>query len=513
MSNNLRDVLYYQYLFLKPYENDQKKIKINYNKLVKLFHPDKTNQNVSTFHRINNAYQILSNPALKFIYDSLGKEAVKVIEVNQKAQNKINSILSSSNNPLNQILLDKFKKYLIENIRSKQNNNKPFNSYEISHFLLENRTNYLINNVCTNNFSFGLLFQDLGFYKNQIHKFSNYNFNFNYMRIEGTLKFNDLHSLYSNNNLYFTYFNWTIIPTIIYNKNKFSLRNCKCGYNYKNKACFIYDYIDSTLNISGTIYKDEVKKRKLDYNVTVSSYFNELILVQTNDNKKFQSKYGFVLSNKNIALINEVQSKTSHPNVGLNSKMSLLKNFFNENSLNLKVSFKDNVFIQFPLIIYKRLDIFSFLILLLPSFYQFFLSKFAKKSLYSLYDEINKNNQNMYNSNHKDEYNYILQNKTKELLVIYAIIGKYSKIKEIITKNKYYGEYSKVFDIKIPLMLNVYNNNKLIIPLDIFDIEGIYLPEHEYKKEIAYFIKYEYKGSTYTYFGQNNKDNVEINLS
>lgn len=509
-NNNLKDVLYYQNLFLKPYENDQKKIKLNYNKLVKLFHPDKNNHNVSTFHRINNAYQILCNPALKFIYDSLGKEAVKTIEVNQKAQNKINSILSS-NNPLNQLLLDKYKKYLIEKICSRQNKNKPFNSYEISHFLLENRTNYLINNVCTSNFSFGLLFQDLEFYKNQVYKFSNYKLNFKYMRIEGTLKFNDLHSLYSNNNLYFTYYNWTIIPTLIYHKGKFSLRNLKCGYNYKNKTGFIYDYIDHTLNISGTIYKNEVKKRQLDYNVTLSSYFNELILVQINYNKKFQSKYGLVLSNKNISFINEVQSKTLNPNFGLSSKMSLLKNFFNENSLNLKVTFKDNVFIQFPLIIYKRIDIFSFLILLFPSFYQFFLSKFAKKSIYTLYDEINKNNQNVYNSNHKDEYNYILYHKTKELLIVYAIIGKKSKIKEIITKNKFYGEYSKVFDIKIPLMLSVYNN-KLIIPPNIFDLEGIYLPEHEYKNEIAFFIKYEHKGNTYMYYCENNMEKEEINL-
>ena len=69
MINN--ESSYYQTLFLNKGEDDQRKIKNNYNKLVRLFHPDKNKSNALLFQNINNAYQVLSHPVLKIIYDQL----------------------------------------------------------------------------------------------------------------------------------------------------------------------------------------------------------------------------------------------------------------------------------------------------------------------------------------------------------------------------------------------------------------------------------------------------------
>ena len=58
-------------------------------------------------------------------------------------------------------------------------------------------------------------------------------------------------------------------------------------------------------------------------------------------------------------------------------------------------------------------------------------------------------------------------------------------------------------------MMNVVNN-KLILPLNILSIEGIYTPEHEYRNDLSYFIKYRYKKNTYTILEENNNKEIII---
>ena len=505
MINN--ESSYYQTLFLNKGEDDQRKIKNNYNKLVRLFHPDKNKSNALLFQNINNAYQVLSHPVLKIIYDQLGKDAVSLYENNQKRLNKMNQYLSSNDNPDNEKPIEEYKQEIINAVRRRLVKKVPYSSFEVSYNILSNKTNFAINTLLFNGLSFGFVSQDMNNSKNKIIKVSNYSFGNKYYRLEGEAKFDKIKKLYSNNNIIFAYRSFSFIPSIQVNNLKVSVPNVKIGYNYKDTNSFLYDIIQKAFTINGSY--ERAKKNTFKYSISFSSIYAELNLINKRDNKKYSEVYGFHISNKNLMFSNEVSSRTFHPNIGFGSKLVLHRNYFCENILNLKLQFNNVFSLDLPLLIYKPFDFISVIILLFPTIYKMILKKYAKRYLYSLYDKINKNNQEYYNKTYCQTYNEIIENESKELLIIYAIIGKSSTIKEIVKHNKSYKEYKNVFDIKIPLMMNVVNN-KLILPLNILSIEGIYTPEHEYRNDLSYFIKYRYKKNTYTILEENNNKEIII---
>ena len=113
----------------------------NHNKLVRLFHPDKNKSNALLFQNINNAYQVLSHPVLKIIYDQLGKDAVSLYENNQKRLNKMNQYLSSNDNPDNEKPIEEYKQEIINAVRRRLVKKVPYSSFEVSYNILSNKTN------------------------------------------------------------------------------------------------------------------------------------------------------------------------------------------------------------------------------------------------------------------------------------------------------------------------------------------------------------------------------------
>jgi len=72
----------YKILELKPQEEDQQIIKKNYNKLLKLNHPDKGGSE-EKMQNIVKAMEILMNPGLKYLYDRFGKIVFEVVHLDQ----------------------------------------------------------------------------------------------------------------------------------------------------------------------------------------------------------------------------------------------------------------------------------------------------------------------------------------------------------------------------------------------------------------------------------------------
>lgn len=73
----------YKILELKPQEEDQQIIKKNYNKLLKINHPDKGGSQ-EKMQRIVKALEILLNPGLKYLYDKFGKVVFDVVNPEAK---------------------------------------------------------------------------------------------------------------------------------------------------------------------------------------------------------------------------------------------------------------------------------------------------------------------------------------------------------------------------------------------------------------------------------------------
>jgi hypothetical protein len=73
----------YNNLELKIGENNLKLIKQNYNKLLKINHPDKGGTQ-EKMESIKQAFEILNEPGLKFLYDNFGDSTFKFVKINKK---------------------------------------------------------------------------------------------------------------------------------------------------------------------------------------------------------------------------------------------------------------------------------------------------------------------------------------------------------------------------------------------------------------------------------------------
>eukprot|EP00127_Corallochytrium_limacisporum_P007087 Clim_evm6s242 gene=Clim_evmTU6s242 len=78
-QNMVRDNKYYTALGLEPGTNDQNAIKKAYRKLALKYHPDKNSSEEATkkFQQISEAFEVLSDPKKKEIYDRYGEAGLK----------------------------------------------------------------------------------------------------------------------------------------------------------------------------------------------------------------------------------------------------------------------------------------------------------------------------------------------------------------------------------------------------------------------------------------------------
>ena len=79
----MSDTKYYDILGLNK-DADEKQIKRQYRKLALKWHPDKNPNNIKEakgkFEEISNAYQVLSDPEKREVYDKYGEEGLKQSE-------------------------------------------------------------------------------------------------------------------------------------------------------------------------------------------------------------------------------------------------------------------------------------------------------------------------------------------------------------------------------------------------------------------------------------------------
>jgi curved DNA-binding protein CbpA len=74
-ATEVKDKELYNVLNISP-DASTKDIKKQYYKLAKITHPDKSHEDAEKFHKINEAYQILSDPVSRDKYNRLGKDGI-----------------------------------------------------------------------------------------------------------------------------------------------------------------------------------------------------------------------------------------------------------------------------------------------------------------------------------------------------------------------------------------------------------------------------------------------------
>ena len=512
-NNRLHDIKYYSSLYLKAYENNPIKIKQNYSLLVKLFHPDKNPSSIQKFHQINNSYQVLSNPALKFVYDNLGEEATNILKTKHKQIKQINKIFSYKDTPNNSELIQKYKEYILDNINQQKPITYPYTNLNVTYLGNSYGAVSMMNNISPN-FSFEYIMNTLP-YQSKQHKERKVIINYSHMkgilRLNHSLSITDINNVICKNELSFSNSRMFIVNDIALKKKQLEYCGWKIGMCLNENISILYDMLNKNINLSG-------KNNTYDIHYIVGLGLGKVFSVV---NKNFKQKHSLsslslTFENKKIKLMynvsnaNKSKSKTIlMSKVGFNMKKELNA----ESSLILSIHFNEQFTLNIPLLVFStnKHHILSTLMFVFPFIYNVCLKYTYKRTLYSLFDKINFNNQQHFNSSYYSIYmNRILTScNENDLNIIFAIIGNIDTIKYI---NKYrldYSKYPNVFDIRFPLTKAIYNN-KLIIPYNIFSIEGVYCPNYKSRHCIGVSITYKYKNRIKNIFIVNETEEVVI---
>jgi curved DNA-binding protein CbpA len=144
---NTENVDLYHLLNLNPEEDNPLVIKKNFSDLIKIFHSDKSGGDSKFHQHLVEAYRILSNPAVKFLYDHFGLIGVYSIEENHECLSMLEEILNDKQIPDQQKEL--FKNYIKKKIKKRiykkyvdQQNNELL-SAEVSLFMQTGIFDYL----------------------------------------------------------------------------------------------------------------------------------------------------------------------------------------------------------------------------------------------------------------------------------------------------------------------------------------------------------------------------------
>lgn len=304
-----------------------------------------------------------------------------------------------------------------------------------------------------------------------------------------------------------------IINDIELKKRKIEYCGWKIGLLLKDNQSLLYDVLNKHISLSG-------KNNNYNINYIVGFSLRKLFGVVNKNLKRKHSSSVLSLSFErkkikvmyNVSNVSKNKSKTI-----LMSKVAFnMKNeFIAESSLILSINLSEQFTLNVPLIAFStnKHCVLATLMFVFPYLYNIYLKYTYKRTLYSLFDKINHNNQIYFNSlNYSLYMNKILSSYNEnDFIIIFAIIGNSDIIKYI---NKYrldYKKFPKVFDIRFPLSKAIYNN-KLIIPFNIFSIEGVYCPDYKSRHCIGVSITYKYKNRIKSIFIVNETEEVVIPL-
>lgn len=495
------DIDYYQLLCLSPHESNKNKIKESYSALIKIFHPDK--QGISEmFQKLTEAHGVLSNPLLKLVYDNFGKEAVDLVKSSDKLNRKANKIFNSiSLNSLNSFHIQTYKAYLLRVIRRKinQTNTTRDNIW----FTTQTNLVQSINNITS---------LDIQHYptKNSLIGFTydpdtkTQSYFMQYILFFRSLKSESLFIYEKENRKAIKQtirFKQVFVSSILsYSKNKLLLNNTSFGFNF-GFLTFCFNRKDGLL-LSGAQALSPNKKLAYSFSLLNPNYTFHVL----ESHKYYNDTKNISLDNKGISLAHEIFNKNN--NLCLSSSLDLAGN---SAMCKLSIGIKaGNFSISLPFIISTRLDWFSCLFLSLPYFYSQYIQKKSLKFIYSIYDRISKNNHDAFVEKNRE---YLAQDY--ELKIVLALVGKSQSIKALITNANKQSDVNNcylygVFDITIALSVLVHKCKRLVIESDIFEIEGVYLPEYKHKDDMWYYIQYTKNNIDNYIFVANNTGKIKI---
>jgi hypothetical protein len=324
-----------------------------------------------------------------------------------------------------------------------------------------------------------------------------------------------------NNFLNYDFLNFFVQP----NLDLHGLAEIYLGFgvnpNRRHNAKFKFDFKNNNLNIY-YVYRQNSNGRittnmtlgKKRYNLNLSWFRNE-------DNKH-STLSSLSLRNNNLTLNN---SFTFHKKTfSLEFKSSL--NFtYSKNFLYttiFSVALKFSMFkLELPLIISKENSFLSNSLLFLSTLIGKVVMKVAKKwkkykSNYLLvFNKVNRSKMEEFNASHQVEYlrRVDIEVENRGIVIMHAYFGEFNKIYDIYKTLLIFGRYNNddplIFDVKIPLTLNVVAS-RLSLPINLLDIQGFYNPDFYHTNELGLVIMYKHNSNLYTFITKNKDHAVEL---
>ncbi len=239
----------------------------------------------------------------------------------------------------------------------------------------------------------------------------------------------------------------------------------------------------------------------------------------TEESKDISKQYMLLLRDNMVMLSNELSYHLKFFNVDFKSSLNLMKGQDNtELSSIFSIGLKFKRFrLQLPFIVSNSNPILSILTLGLSSLIGYgckYLHKMWKRynsKHKNLFDKINSVKQEDFNSRLKEIYLSKLEKEkaVNGLEIMFAYFGEFSCLEEIYRIINIFGDYTlgktdqKIFDVKIPLSLIIVGS-KLVLPKNLTDIEGIFIPNFQNANNLGLIIKYKYQMITNTILLKNN---------
>lgn len=307
-------------------------------------------------------------------------------------------------------------------------------------------------------------------------------------------------------------------------------KNCDFTFSYKKKK----QKFITMLNFGNPFASGQFKRFSLG-----GFFFRNLSDKFSKSNSLFLRQNGVFLSNESII-------HWKHLSVKFISNMQFSKakkGFKFTSTLNLGIQI-GNFKVQFPVAIANEYNFFSHGLILLSSILGNTFLKLRKRLSHGLgfglpfiskhiavMNKINKEKYTVFIENHSSSYekklqfererNFALNGHSEGLTILAAYFGDYSKIVEIYKNLKIFGltdsiqpyiiDDPLIFDAKIPLTLHIVHS-KLIIPVQILEIDGIYIPDYQNKDNLALVCMYSYESNIYTTILRNNRTHGDVTI-
>jgi hypothetical protein len=568
-----KNVDLYSVLDLKPQEDNPEVIKKKFKELIAIFHTDKFGSSELN-EKLMEAYKILTNPGQKFIYDNFGLSAVKLIKEDHELLKLYEYVIRNCEEADIELMRRFIKRKVIK--RLNRGDEGIYNPNELNtdinimmtvglfdYLLMKHyydREVLAMKPVVVSKFTIANSFvlykaQDnstevsldinttvspdkydlshdvtvgvgkklfIPFGKKLWEKnFIDSNFQINISNGVNVASAFTVLNVFKNENL-----DLVVEPNVSFDpdESRFHLNDCGVGLNINtfNKVKLRYGIFSKSASVN---YETKVSKQdRLLWKMTMGSRTNFYILWIRSQKKKAETTT-LSFGDGNIALSNTLIISKKVKQFEFKSSLSFILNKKGgiKTSAMFSIVFKYNMFrLEIPLLVSKENNLLTNTLIFLSTIvgnltlrclnkYKRGLSKHGQ-----LYNKVNRERQEEYNTTMKGDYDKKVQQETNigGLVVSNAFVGSFDKIVTIYKHISVFNAYIhdpfdiSVSDVKIALNLSIVNS-KLDLPKAFTDIQGVFNPDY-YSDELYLVIHYKFKECSRLLLLKNNEQPVEL---